>query len=268
MNRHNIRLAEELLFWDICGPTRGLDFRGSPPDVMVEHLHFETSGAACHDLADPTQTDNSQRGMMHIQAEELLESPFVPRSLPDIGFGLVQPAGGGEDQRPGKIGGGVVQDAGGVGGHDAVGAAGGQIDIVVTHGDVADRLQSGTTVQEILIDPFGKGGHGPVLVGENSRQLFGGQDLVLLIGLNIEMGRQKIQDILKNLTGNKNLFFHLSLPLLVVLKRKVRWTNLLVDSLYQLFPRIENKKTGGFLPFSIDKYRRRVVAFPIAKRSM
>ena len=84
-----------------------------------------------------------------------------------------------------------------------------KIDIVVPHGDVADRLQSGTAVQEILIDPFGQGGHGPLLVGENSRQLFGGQDLVLLIGLNLEMGRQKIQDLIKNLTGNKDLFFHL-----------------------------------------------------------
>ncbi len=90
-----------------------------------------------------------------------------------------------------------------------MGVAGGQIDIVVPHGDIADRLQPGTAAQEILIDPFGQGGHGPLLVGENSRQLFGGQDPVFLIGLNLEMGRQKIKGFLKNFTGHKDLFFHL-----------------------------------------------------------
>ena len=49
----------------------------------------------------------------------------------------------------------------------------------------------------------------PSLSARTPRQLFGGQDLVFLIGLNLKMGRQKIQDLLKNLPGNKDLFFHL-----------------------------------------------------------
>ena len=68
--------------------------------------------------------------------------------------------------------------------------------------------------QESLVDLFGKGGHGPLLVGKNQGQLFAGQDLVFLIGLNLKMGRQKIQNLIKNLPGTKMFFFILasSLP--------------------------------------------------------
>ena len=147
MNRNDVRPAEELILCHISGPAGRLDLGGGPPDIMVEHLHLETHRAAGHDLADPSQTDDAQRGMVHIKAEKLLELPLVPPSFADVGLGLVQPAGRGEDQRPGKIGGGIIQDAGGVGGHDPMRIAGGQVDIVVSDGDVAYRLQLGTAAR-------------------------------------------------------------------------------------------------------------------------
>ena len=50
-------------------------------------------------------------------------------------------AGGGEDQRERVVGGGAVEDAGGVGDGDARGGGRGQVDVVEPDGDVGDDLQ-------------------------------------------------------------------------------------------------------------------------------
>jgi len=52
-------------------------------------------------LNDKPQTNNPQRALTHIRSEKMFQLPFVPLPLPDVGFGLVQPARGGENLQPG-----------------------------------------------------------------------------------------------------------------------------------------------------------------------
>ena len=98
---------------------------------------------------------------------------------------------------------------------------------------VADRLQLGTAAEQILVDPFGQRGQRPVLICEYPNQLLHGEDLVFLIGCNLKMGRQKIQNLLKNLSGNKNFLLQSCLP-----QQCLQWniiTGQTRNRLYQFF---------------------------------
>ena len=208
MDRHDVRATEELFLGHIPGTAGRLDLRRGPADIVVNQLHLEARRTAGHRLADPPQTEDAQRGVVNVQAEELFESPFVPAPFADIGLAFVESARRGQDQRPGEIGGGIVQHAGGVGGHNPMGRAGGEINIVVSDRDVADRFQFGTAAQKILIDLFGQRRQGPFLVGKRRGEFPGIQNLIPLIVHDLKMACEKIENLDKHLTGHQNLLFH------------------------------------------------------------
>ena len=89
-----------------------------------------------------------------------------------------------------------------------MGRAGGEIYIVVSDRDVADRLQFRTAAQKTLIDPFGQRRQGPFLVGQRRGEFPGIQNLIPLIVHDLKMGCEKIENLDKYLTGHQNLLFH------------------------------------------------------------
>ena len=124
-----------------------------------DHGHVEGQRAAGDGLADPAVAEDAQGGAgADVEADQHPRAPHPWLAGADEPVAFGDAAGGGEDQRERVVGGGPVQDAGGVGDGDPGGGGRGQVDVVVPDGDVRDDLQlrSGGG-EQFGIDAFGEG---------------------------------------------------------------------------------------------------------------
>src|SRR5206468_1407187 len=115
-----------------------------------------------------------------IDAEEFDGFPAAPGMVADEAFAFAGAASGGHEEDPGDFGGGVGEDAGGIGDADAAGGAGGGVDVVVADAVVGDGLDVGAGVEEGAVDFVGE--HGDDAVG-----VLGGFDK-LFTGEGVEVG--------------------------------------------------------------------------------
>src|SRR5262249_34595007 len=91
--------------------------------------------------------------------------PGLPAAGPAVVVAIDEPAGGGDEQAEGHVGGGVGEHAGGVADADA--ALGGRrdVDVVEADGVVADGLEAGGGVEQGGVDPVGQQRHQAVAAG-------------------------------------------------------------------------------------------------------
>lgn len=91
---------------------------------------------------------------MDIDAEELFQLPALPLASTQCRFGFRHPARHRQHQREGEIGGRIVQHTRRVGGHHATPRAGGEVDVVCAHRDVAHRFQFRALLEQCFVHPI------------------------------------------------------------------------------------------------------------------
>ncbi len=111
----------------------------------------------------------------NVRAAELIEVPALPRLRLDHLDAFEQAPRDGENQHPGEIGGGLVEDAGRVRRDDAVARAGGYVDIVEANRDRGGQLQIGRFRQQLLVHLFGEQADEAVFIG-HARKKLGARD--------------------------------------------------------------------------------------------
>ena len=105
---------------------------------------------------------------MDIGAAELVEIPAAPLAGARKAVAFDQAAGDGHEQGPGKIGRGLVEDAGGVGGDNFAASASGKVDIVKADGNVSDDAKFGGDGKKVVVDFFGEETDERVFVGDTA----------------------------------------------------------------------------------------------------
>ena len=208
LQHDEIGLREQFVLARVLRVEPFLDVARQPVAVVVEHAHLET-GRAPHDLLpDAPHADHAERGVMHVDAEHLLQVPAAPLPLAHVGFGLGKAARRREYQRPGEIRRAVVEHARRVGRHDAARAARRNVDVVVAYRDVGDDLQPRRHRQHGAVYAVGQAADDAVLVlqplGEDHRI----EGLVPLIRLDLAMFREIGERFIEDFARDENFGFH------------------------------------------------------------
>ena len=151
MDADEVRLAEQWIELAARHAQLLLHLRGGWELVVVDDAHAERPGATSHAAPDATETHDAQRGATDVVPEQHVDRPAGKGAAADETVGLEQPAAGRHQQGEGEIGGGVVEDSGRVGDHDAVPGGGGDVDVVVADRHVGDDLEPGGA-QDLLAD--------------------------------------------------------------------------------------------------------------------
>ena len=71
--------------------------------AVVDDAHVESAGAAGHGPADAPKAEDSERLSPDVCAAELIEIPAAPLAGAGYGVGFDQPAGDGQNERPGQV---------------------------------------------------------------------------------------------------------------------------------------------------------------------
>ena len=110
----------------------------------------------------------------------------------------------GHEQRKTEIGGGFGQHIGRVRALHASGVHRIHIEIVEAHRHVGHHPQVWAGRQQRGVDALAAGRQHAILVGQPARQLGRRQDLVLLVGFDIQCSTQALQHLGKHGPGDKN----------------------------------------------------------------
>ena len=171
MERDEVRLAEQ---GRQVGPGRAqlaLGRRVRGHRILVEDPHPEALGPPGHRAADPAEADHAQGLAVHVAAQQQHVLPMLEAAVTQVAVGLDHAAGGGHQERPREIGGGIGQHVGGIGDHDPAPGAGRDVDVVVAHRHVGDDAKVGAGVQQRLVDGLADHADQPLLVSQAGEQL-------------------------------------------------------------------------------------------------
>ncbi len=116
-------------------------------------------------------------------------------------------AGGADQQAESHVGGGIGEDPGRVADGDAAGRRRRDVDVVETHGIVADDLEPRGGVEQGRVDLVGEQRHQPVTIGDfAAEQIIGGRHL-LGPNLGITMRLDRLEPRIGNDAGNEDSRF-------------------------------------------------------------
>jgi hypothetical protein len=141
MDGHEVGLREQVVELAPGDAEGGLGVLRHPVAGVVEHRHAEAGRAPGDRPADPAQPEHPERLAVDLPAEEELRPPDPRPRRPEEPVALGDPPGGGQQQRPGQVGGGLGDHVGGVGGQHPPCGAGVQVDVVVADGIVGRHPQ-------------------------------------------------------------------------------------------------------------------------------
>ncbi len=116
---------------------------------------------------------------MHVDAEEVVDVEARPPALTQIGLGVGRTPRRRQQEEEREVGGGLVEDAGGVADRDPELGRGRDVDVVVAHRDVGDDAQPRSTGPEHRgVDAVGQDAHHRVDIGHGVDQLVGSERFV------------------------------------------------------------------------------------------
>ncbi len=146
--------------------------------AVVDDAHVEAPRAAGHGAADAPEAEDAERLAPDVGAAELIEIPAAPLAGAGESIAFNQAAGDGQDQRPGQVGGGFIEHAGGIGDGDLAARTGGEVDVVVADADVGDDAQSGRGGEDFVVNALGDQGDERIFAGDaaqdfGARRAFG-----------------------------------------------------------------------------------------------
>jgi hypothetical protein len=140
----------------------------------VKHLHVEAAGAASHGLTDAAIADDPQRRAVDLRSQIPSRLPGQPVAIQDGLHRGQQLAGGRQQQREREIGGRVGENVRGVAERDAACPEGFDVDVVVAHRVVGDRLQARAPFEQPLVYAIGEQDQQPICLARPLGELVGG----------------------------------------------------------------------------------------------
>src|SRR5262245_49977624 len=122
----------------------GIVAKGNVVTSTIDDTDSKTRGSPRDCASDPPIADNPQRLSGQAGSEEQIEVPTTEFAGAQKCVSFDNPPGDGKNQSPGQIRRGISQNIGSVGDINPTLLRRGQIDIVITHRDIGDDLQSGS----------------------------------------------------------------------------------------------------------------------------
>ncbi len=157
---------------------------------------------------------------MDVGAHEAVIAPLLPLAGAQEVLRFGDAARSRHHQGPAEVSSGFIEHIGRVGGHDAGFCSGSNIDVVVAHGHVADRLQLRVGGEERSRHRLARGGEEAILAIGLGQQLIGAVDAVVLVGFDLEMLLQAGQNFREDGAGDEDLGFHAGLVVSVSLSEE------------------------------------------------
>src|ERR1700719_1738409 len=104
MEADEIGLAQELLLGDELGRKLALHGIGGALEIVVDDPHAEASSAPGHCASDAAQSENPQRAMVDVAADQTVDGPASPLAGVDEIGALDKAPGRSEEQGEGEVG--------------------------------------------------------------------------------------------------------------------------------------------------------------------
>ena len=150
---HKIRLAQQSVHLDPGASELRLGLF-VPTAIMVEHPHIKTVRPPGDGGSNTPQTDNAQRGLMHVRSEKDKRAPHRPLAGPHAAFAFADTAGDTQHEREGEVGRGFGQNARRVGQDNVATGQRRDIHIVIPDGHIGDDPELGRLVEQVVINAF------------------------------------------------------------------------------------------------------------------
>ena len=190
---------QQIFLADVAGLAAGLQLRGQPRAVVIDHVHAETVRAAlCNALPNAAHAQDAQGAAMDLGAGEHVVAPLGPKARAQEMLALGHAPRRGHQQGEAEVGGGLGQHVGRVGAQHTGGGHGVHVEVVVTHGHVGDDPEMRAGRQHLRVDALAAGGEGARLTLQALDQLGFGPDRVIGVGLDLEVLRQAFDGFTKN----------------------------------------------------------------------
>ncbi len=197
-----IGAAEQFVPWHISRAALPFDALVEARAVVIEHGHRESGSAACDRLADAAHAEDAERAAMDFLAEQQAIRRSLPAPGAKITLAFADAPRSRQQQRPGEIGDGLVEDVGRVRRNDAGGRKRRDVEIVVAHTGVRDRAQAWRLPDRFGIDRIRHAKHGAILVAQLRTGLGRGPRAVVHLGFHIEVVAQTIDDVVEQRARN------------------------------------------------------------------
>jgi hypothetical protein len=179
VQRDEVGFGEERVHVAVYGVKLLFDVFGDALAAVIDDFHAEALRATGNSLADAAEADDAERFPPDIGAAVLIEVPALPVPCPDILIAFDDTASDGEHERPGEVGGGFVEDAGGIGDQDAAAGAGGNVHVVVTDGNVSDDAELRRGAEGVVADSLGEKTDETFFIFDAAEQFVFGRTLLL-----------------------------------------------------------------------------------------
>ena len=152
--------------------------------------------------------DDAQLLAAELAAEHEIERPAFPAVGANQPVSFGDPPGHAQNHRPGQLGDRFGQHIGRVGDDDAALPGGGDVDVVVAHGDVGHDLQRCAGIHDLTVDSVGENSDQGVLVGDALLQLLARNPAVAVVEIDVASLGQPGEHGGGNLSGQKNARTH------------------------------------------------------------
>ena len=171
-----------------------------------EHGHAEAGGSSGDGAADLAEADDTEGRAGGVGTEEGGRRPGSPATLARVAVAEDDVAGGGEKEGKGEVGGGFVENTGGVRNPDTGGGGRFGVDVVVADSHVRDDAESFGGSEEVGADGVGDHCEGPVSREEVFAQSLGGRGhLAGPDGNVVPSFTQKLYRATGHLTGDEDM---------------------------------------------------------------
>jgi hypothetical protein len=180
--------------------------------VEILDRHVEAFCASSHGLTNTSETDNPEFLVVHIVAEQHLQSPRLPCTGTCKIVAFNNAAGCGHQECPCEICCCFCENPGSVRDQDpeATGRLG--VDIIEAHGDVTNDADIGNGFEDFAIEDVGQLGQRPLLALQSSNEFLPRQDAVFGIRVNRGPAFQELHGFVKDGLCDKNFTEQSNLP--------------------------------------------------------
>ena len=204
-----IAVAQQLPAADVARTEPGLDRGVEARAVVIDHLHPEAERAALRDaLPDPAHAEHAERRAVDIAAGEEVDGPLGPIAAAQVMLALGDAPRRREQKREAEVGGRLVEDAGRVRERDAAFSAGGEVDVVVADRHARDGAQRRAALEHRVVDRIRARDEGAFLALQPLDHLVAGPFDVGLVGLDLEMRRETLEDLGKDAPADQDRRLH------------------------------------------------------------
>ena len=183
VNRDDIRADEQLVERQLRQVRRR-----TPVSRREDGLHAKGGRAGRDGSANPAAADDAELLAAELHAQHEVQRPALPAASPHQPLAFRQPPRHRQNQRPREFRGRLREHVRCVRDDDPARLRGGDVDVVVAHGDVRDDFQIGCATHHVCRDGVGQDAHQPLLPLQAADELVGRQRRGPVIQLDAAAG--------------------------------------------------------------------------------